>query len=304
MVIVGIYGSLGHTHVKKVFGKNITVKQGKRNEFLGIDFDYSKKGEVQASMIPFVHQIIKEFPKAITYLAPTPAAEHLFQVHNDMGHKLLPEEQAIAFHHTMAQLLFLSIRVRRDIQTAVSFLTTRITSPDEDDWVKLQNIIQYLFGTCYLKLTLYVNSLGIVRWWIDASHLTHWDCRGHIGTLMYLGHGAIISSSKKQKLNTKSSMGSELIGAHDGLDTVLWCKYFMEAQGYPIDENVIYQDNKSALLIKQNGKASNSKRTEHIKAPYFMIKDNVDRGEISTKYCPTEHMWEDVFTKPRQGKEF
>ncbi len=54
---------------------------------------------------------------------------------------------ADAFHHTAYQLLFTANRVHRDIQTAVSFLTTRVQSPDEDNWEKLKQIFKYLNGT-------------------------------------------------------------------------------------------------------------------------------------------------------------
>jgi hypothetical protein len=47
------------------------------------------------------------------------------------------------FYHTTAQLLFLS-HVCCDIQTPVSFLTTRVYYPDEDDWGKLKHISKYL----------------------------------------------------------------------------------------------------------------------------------------------------------------
>jgi hypothetical protein len=48
---------------------------------------------------------------------------------------------------------------------------------------------------------------------------------------MLLGTGAAYSASKKQKLNTKSSTESELVGIDDMIPQVLWTKYFMEAQG-------------------------------------------------------------------------
>ena len=47
---------------------------------------------------------------------------------------MLPEEQAVTFHRVTAQLLFVSQQARRDIQTEVAFLTTRVKEPDEDDW--------------------------------------------------------------------------------------------------------------------------------------------------------------------------
>ena len=49
---------------------------------------------------------------------------------------------------------------------------------------------------------------------------------------------------------------------------------------------------------------SSSKRTKHIKAKYFLIKDYYDSGEIDLRYCPTDVMWADVLTKPLQGQKF
>jgi hypothetical protein len=47
----------------------------------------------------------------------------------------------------------------------------------------------------------------------------------------------------------------------------------MEAQGYKVNENIVYQDNQSAILLERNGKASSSKRTKHINIRYFFVTD-------------------------------
>jgi hypothetical protein len=49
---------------------------------------------------------------------------------------------------------------------------------------------------------------------------------------------------------------------------------------------------------------SSGKRTKHIKAKFFFIKDKEDRGEIKVMDCPTKEMWADVLTKPLQGMTF
>eukprot|EP00957_Ditylum_brightwellii_P183562 13982156-Ditylum_brightwellii.AAC.1 len=85
-------------------------------------------------MIKYIKKIHEEFPVEIKSVAATPAAEHLFELCEDNRDKLLPEEQALAFHHTAAQLLFLSARARPDIQTLVSFLCMRTRAPGEDIW--------------------------------------------------------------------------------------------------------------------------------------------------------------------------
>jgi hypothetical protein len=61
---------------------------------------------------------------------------------------------ADTFHHTVYQLLLAANHVHQDIQAAVSFLTTRVQSPNENDWKKLKRILKYLNGTRNLKLML------------------------------------------------------------------------------------------------------------------------------------------------------
>jgi hypothetical protein len=63
------------------------------------------------------------------------------------------------------------------------------------------------------------------------------------------GDGAVQSISRKHKLNTKSSTEYELVGLDDVPVMILWTKLILEEQGYNIDSNILYQDNKSAILL-------------------------------------------------------
>ena len=63
------------------------------------------------------------------------------------------------------------------------------------------------------------------------------------------GKGVVIGSSLKQKLNMNSSTEGQLLGSHNGLSVVLWSKNFIEAQGYTMEHNKLYQDNKIAILV-------------------------------------------------------
>jgi hypothetical protein len=90
----------------------------------------------------------------------------------------------------------------------------------------------------------------------------------------------------------------------DALGYILWAHYFMIEQGYDMDPSLLYQDNMSAILLKTNRRANSSKRTKNIKVKCFLIKDKVNREEITIEHCPTEQMWTDINTKPKQRTVF
>jgi hypothetical protein len=78
----------------------------------------------------------------------------------------------------------------------------------------------------------------------------------------------------------------------------------MKAQGYSVKDNILFQDNKSSILLEKNGKASSSKHMKHINIRYFLITDRVSKEEVSVVWCPTGDMIGDYATKPLQGALF
>ena len=119
-----------------------------------------------------------------------------------------------------------------------------------------------------------------------------------------MGRGYPIVSSTKQKLNTRSLTESELVGVDDMMPSILWTRYFLKSQGYHVSDNIIFQDNKSTMLLERNGKASSSRRTKHINVRYFFITDRISKGEVRVEWCPTKEMVADFLTKPLQGSVF
>ena len=115
---------------------------------------------------------------------------------------------------------------------------------------------------------------------------------------------AVQSISRKQKLNTNSSTKSELVGLDDVSVMILWTKLFLEGRGYEIEKNILYQDNKSAILLETNGKKSTGKRTRALNFRDLFLTDQVEKGNVSIVYCPTDDMAGDFHTKPLQGEKF
>jgi hypothetical protein len=119
-----------------------------------------------------------------------------------------------------------------------------------------------------MKLTININNLAILKWYVDGLHNVHWDCKGHGRAMFTLGEGAISSYSSKLKLNMRSSTETELVTADMYMPKMLWSLYFMQSQGYNVEIVELYQDNKSAELLMTNGRFSSGKRTKHIKVKF------------------------------------
>jgi hypothetical protein len=88
---------------------------------------------------------------------------------------------------------------------------------------------------------------------VDGSHQTHDNYKGQVGSLFMFGKSATTSSSTKQKIPSKSSSESEIIALHNKSSDILWTCHFLEAQGYNISTNVMFQDNISTLFLAKNG---------------------------------------------------
>ena len=71
-----------------------------------------------------------------------------------------------------------------------------------------------------------------------------------------------------------------------------------------IHDNVIYQENQSAIRPEKNVKQYSSKRTRHINIRYYFITDRTMKQESSVEFRPTFDMIGDYFTKALQGYQF
>jgi hypothetical protein len=84
------------------YSNDLIVHCGPIHGYLRMDLNFSQPGIVQISMISYTKKVLNNFPKAITTACATPAANHLFTFQDKKKVKFLQEEQAQAFHHTVA----------------------------------------------------------------------------------------------------------------------------------------------------------------------------------------------------------
>ena len=291
--------------MKGHFG-DLTVTRGNKHRFLGMNITIHPQQKIEIEMKDQLQEAIDMFIRSdgdeAIEVVTSPATRRLREV--DPNCEPLSEDKKDAFHSIVAKLLWIMKRARPDLETAISYLCTRVTKSDIDDWGKLKRVIAYIKSTIEDVRIIGANDLQTVFTWIDAAYAVNSDMRSQTGGAMSFGLGVLHAKCSKQKLNVKSSTEAELVGASEYIPYNLWLMHFMSEQGYEIQDNVLYQDNKSTMLMLKNGRNSCTGKSRHINIRYFFVKDRINKGELRIEHCPSTIMLADFFTKHLQGQLF
>ena len=119
----------------------------------------------------------------------------------------------------------------------VALLCKQVEAPIIGDWKKVGRLVRYVRATINLPLILGSDGSGNMVWSIDASLAVQIDIKSHTGYCLTLGTGSPISGSQSQKIKTRSSTESELVGVDDIISYVEWTSLYCKCQvkTYPIE---------------------------------------------------------------------
>ena len=109
-------------------------------------------------------------------------------------------------------------------------------------------MIKYVQETIHLPLVIGADGSGNLVWNIDAVFAVHSDCKSHTGTVLMMGHGAVLSISSKQKINTKSSTEAKLVGVDNAMTFVMWMKHFFQSQVKDLNNPKLNQYGKHIII--------------------------------------------------------
>ena len=88
-------------------------------------------------------------------------------------------------------------------------------------------------------------------------------------------------------MNMQSSTETEIGAVDDFMAAILWIRYWLDAQGYDIFENIVYKDNKGAIILEKNGKASSSKYKSHMNIIYYFVTYSIEK--MNSPYNDVPH---------------
>ena len=70
----------------------------------------------------------------------------------------------------------------------------------------------------------------------------------------------------------------------------------------PQEAAVLFEDNQSAISMTNNPQFHG--RSKHVSIKYHFIRDQVEKGVVEIKYCPTKEMIANIMTKGLPKEQF
>ena len=284
--------------------ETVEIDKGDSFTYLGMVTSREKDATITVSMGGYTSNVINDYEvfykvKEVT----TPATLDLFVIGE--GDKLLPEKEARVFHTFVARLLYLCKRARPDVQLAVLFLCTRVKAPTVVDKRKLDRVIGFLKRTMARKRRICgKGDWSRLRGYIDSAFSAHDDGSSHTGMVVMWGDSCIMTICKKQKISTKDSTESELVGISDSYEKLEWANDFIEGLGEKLKEPIVFQDNMSTITLIMSVPPRRL-RNKHLTARNACLHEAIVKNkEALLLHKQTKLMIADPFTKPLQGEGF
>jgi hypothetical protein len=235
--------------------------------YLGCSIDATEQGVTYVHQPEFTRSLLSDFnsgPYGPVKERNSPAPLDLFTINEESP--TLDAKGEAYFRSMLMRTAFLVNMTRFDLKVPLMALSRRMHCSTEQDMKRLQHLIGYIARTASYGLTLQPGDGPLhVFSYTDSSHATMYDFRSVTGGAIAIGHGGAIvyAKSSKQAIIAKSSTECEYIACSDVASQVIHVRNLLISLGIPQPPATIFVDNKSAIHIVENGRAT-ALLTRHI----------------------------------------
>jgi hypothetical protein len=289
--------------VKQAIADKFTVQDmGELRYFLGVTIDQKTNSEsIWMGQPGYTQRILKKFNMDEAKPVSTPV---------DTSVKLTKAEEENEtvdqglYQSAVGSLLYLSMWTRPDITYAVSNVSKFCSKPCKEHWTAVKRIMRYLKGTIDYGLWYDKNTPSECVGYSDSDWAGDTDDRKSTSGYVFQICGAAVSwRSKKQSCVAISTAEAEYIALASAAQEAVWMQQLIgDLEQKSEKPMLIYEDNQSAICMTKNPQFHG--RAKHISIKYHFIREQVEKGTVTLKYCPSENMIADMLTKGLSKEQF
>ena len=211
----------------------------------------------------------------------------------------------IPYASTVGSLMYAMLCTRPDICFAVGVVSRYQSNPGLDHWVAVKHILKYLRRTRNYMLVYSSRDL-IPIGYTDSDFQSDRDSRKSTsGAVFTLGSGAIIWRSIKQTCVADSTMEAEYVAACEAAKEAVWLRKFLRDLEVVPDMHEpirLYCDNSGAVANAKEPR--NHRKGKHIERKFHLVREIVNRGDVSVEKITSANNIADPFTKTLPARSF
>nr|GEV85882.1 retrovirus-related Pol polyprotein from transposon TNT 1-94 [Tanacetum cinerariifolium] len=194
-------------------------------------------------------------------------------------------------------------KLTKDIEGESIDNTKYRENPKTSHLEAVKRIFRYVKGTMHLGLW-YPKGSGIeMIVYVDSNHAGDYvDQKITSGICTFIGCCLTSLFSKKQTALAIFTTEAKYVSVEKACQQALWMKQALVDYGIRFDDIPIMCDNKGAIDLSKN--PVQHSRTKHIEIHHHVLRDNVQKGNISIEKVSSEDNIADILTKPLKREPF
>lgn len=278
------------------------VDMGEANYVIGIEiFRDRSRGLLGLSQKGYINRVLERFNMQLCSATDAPITKG-----DKLSEKQCPKNdlekermKLIPYASAVGSLMYAQTCTRPDISYAVGVLGRYQSNPGIDHWQATKKVMRYLQGTKDYMLTYRRSDQLEVVGYSDSDFAGCQDSKKSTsGFVFLLAGGAISWKSVKQSITASSTMEAEFVACFEASSHALWLRNFIS--GLRAVDSIakplkIYCDNTAAVFFSKNGKYSSG--SKHMDLKYLVVKERVQKQQVSIENLSTTHMVADPLTK-------
>jgi hypothetical protein len=205
------------------------------------------------------------------------------------------EGQSTKYLSVIGSLSYLAVGTRPDMAYAVNYLARFLAKPGVSHWKGLTHLINYLAGSCQVKLNLFPTADDEpLKCFCDASWGGEFS-RSSYGILTTYLNCPILWVSRRQQSVASSTCHAEYMALGVATRQTLWVRHLLKDVLRMDFTGHMYCDNQSAIRVATDD-ASN-KRTRHTDRDFYIANEALFQKKTKIKWIGTKDQLADIFTK-------
>ncbi len=261
----------------------------------------------------YASKVLEKYKHLVNYAVATPYEPNA-KLSAEMAADTLEDiafMKKVPYREIVGCFMYLVVGTRPDLAYFIREVSQFVHNPGVAHWNAVIRGLKYLYGTKSHGIQLggmknmhLLKDRNYLSAYTDSDYANCPDTRRSVGGyISFFCNSPISWASKKHHTVVLSTTEAEYIALCHCMQEIIFLKLLLKELTFESQHPItIYEDNQSCIKVSNNPELHG--RSKHIDIRYHFVQEKVEKKEFVIKYCPTQQMIADIFTKALRKHQF